>query len=171
MTKTLVMSAIIVSVILLSGTLGYTLSNPDAFASGQGKGGDKEKGKPGHAQEGCENAKEKSKGKTKNPHCEEELTCEDRCALAGEDRFQACIAAGGDEERCDRERRLAEFQCNITECGAPNTCEICGEIFLEDFSECRQLDFACQDEALGQYFFCIGEDLRDICGIPLPPRR
>jgi len=42
---------------------------PDAFASGQGKGNDSDKGKDGHGQKGCETAKEASKGKTMNPHC------------------------------------------------------------------------------------------------------
>jgi len=42
---------------------------PDAFASGQGKGNDSNKGKDGHGQKGCETAKEASKGKTMNPHC------------------------------------------------------------------------------------------------------
>jgi len=54
--------------IMLTGATVVGL--PDAFASGQGKGNDSDKGKDDHGQKGCENAKQKSKGKTNNPHCD-----------------------------------------------------------------------------------------------------
>jgi len=108
--KTLTFTAIITSVILLSGTLGFVLSNPDAFASGQEGGNDN--GKADHGQQGCDTAAEASEGKTVNPHCEEtnsiqctcgnfvlfpvctSITCGDTQA---EEEFciDECIGAGG----------------------------------------------------------------------------
>ncbi len=77
MKKILTLSEIMIKVILLSGTLGFVLSNPDVFASGQGKGNDEDKGKEGHGQKGCETATNDSQGKTKNPHCETKIACEE----------------------------------------------------------------------------------------------
>ncbi len=76
MNMTLALSAIMIAVILVSGTLGFVLTNPDAFASGQWKGNDENKGKEGHGQKGCETATNASQDKTKNPHCETKIACE-----------------------------------------------------------------------------------------------
>ncbi len=78
MNKTIAFSVIITSVILLSGTLGFALSNTDAFASGQGGGNDNGKGQTGHDYGACEIANEASEGKTQNPHCED---CEIQCLI------------------------------------------------------------------------------------------
>ena len=86
MNKTIAFSVIITSVILLSGTLGFALSNTDAFASGQGGGNDNGKGKGGHDYGACEIANEASEGKTQNPHCE--------------DCVQQCIDAAGGLGKC-----------------------------------------------------------------------
>ena len=72
MTITITISTIITSAILLSGIIGVSLSDSDAFASGQGKGNDKEQGKPGHGEKGCETASAASQGKTNNPHCDDD---------------------------------------------------------------------------------------------------
>jgi len=72
MTNTITITAIITSLILVSGILGISLSNSDAFASGQGKGNDDGQGKPGHGEEGCETASAASQGKTNNPHCDDD---------------------------------------------------------------------------------------------------
>ena len=69
MNKTLTFSVIITSVILLSGTLGFVLSNTDAFASGQGGGNDNGQGQTGHDYGACEIANEASEERTQNPHC------------------------------------------------------------------------------------------------------
>ena len=48
--------SIILVTILVTGTMGFGISTPEAFAA---------------SAQGCENAKESSDGKTNNPHCEE----------------------------------------------------------------------------------------------------
>ncbi len=107
MNKTLTFSVIITSVILVSGTLGFALSNTDAFASGQGGGQDQGKGKGGHDYGACEIAKEASEDRTQNPHCEDcEIQClidvgelsrcltQDprTCVVGNQDAVDACIA-------------------------------------------------------------------------------
>jgi hypothetical protein len=67
MTK--LISAILTAIILTAGLFVTGLGIPDVFGSGQGKGGDADKGKEGHGEKGCEIAKAASGGKTKNPHC------------------------------------------------------------------------------------------------------
>jgi len=99
---------------LLSGTLGFVLSNPDAFASGQGQGKDKGKGEVPHDFEGCPIADEASAEKTQNPHCKE---CVEKC----EDAAQPlrCIRQGGNpEENCENfnERQAEIAACVVAEC-------------------------------------------------------
>jgi len=110
--QTLKISAIITSVILLSGTLGFVLSNPDAFASGQGQGKDKGKGEVPHDFEGCPIAKEASEDKTQNPHCTD---CEQKCVDAAEE-LSKCLTAN--PMSCENfEQVKAEIEaCVVAEC-------------------------------------------------------
>jgi len=116
--------AIITATILLAGIAGYAISTPDAFASGQGKGGDEGKGKGGHGQEGCEKATEASQGKTKNPHCEENNRVECLCVGRGQVNLGICI-----DESCDAAASTCEEICperttpRVLSCGPNEVCE------------------------------------------------
>ena len=65
------LSVTITSIILVTGFLAIGISTPNIFADGQGQGNDNENGNAGHANKGCETAKQASEGKTKNPHCDD----------------------------------------------------------------------------------------------------
>jgi len=131
--KTLVFSAIIISVILVSGTIGYSLSNPEAFASGQGKGKDPGKGNEDHGKKGCETATEASEGKTKNPHCED---CEAGC----EKKFDECIASGTNSKLC-----TIQLQNCLSTCAPPieNLGIVCenagGDVVVQCTNTCEIL--------------------------------
>jgi len=98
---------------LLSGTLGFVLSNPDAFASGQDRGNDQGKGEGGHDFDGCPIASASSERKTQNPHCTE---CVEACVDAAQ-RLR-CAVTGGDPRDCENfDERQAEIKaCILDQC-------------------------------------------------------
>jgi len=122
MNKTIPLIAII-SVILVAGTIGFVISSPDAFGSGQGKGNDEDKGKEGHGQQGCETATEASDGKTKNPHCAEETT-QSACLCIDDSEFEICSA---------------EVDCNVLRAECADFCSSTG---IDDFF-CRVDSQSC----------------------------
>lgn len=56
--------------VLVTGILAINIISTEVYGSGQGKGNDDGKGKPGHGEQGCETAKAASEGRTNNPHCD-----------------------------------------------------------------------------------------------------
>ena len=140
--KTLALSAIIISVILLSGTLGFSFSNPDVFASGQGKGNDGDKGKTGHGQQGCETATKASEGKTKNPHCDEPPQCESNADCSdgdvcnGAEACQEGVCTAGEPARRGTPCEGADTCNPRPSCDGAGICDAGPTLFCEDRNVC-----------------------------------
>ena len=193
MTKIII--AIITSVILISGTLGFVLGNPNAFAENEKVNichfppGNPENAQnimvsinavPSHIEEHgdfvgtCEDGPD-CRNFPDQPACGEP-TCEENCRLKAEESYIQCIASGEDPTRCAIIRDAEIARC-LTTCEPPRdevnlaSCRCAsGEIRLQcTASTCDQgIQTLCNDICGGQAGVISCTPNAEECVLPSP---
>lgn len=175
---TRIIIAIITSVILISGTLGFLLGNPDAFAANEKVNichfppGNPENAQniivsinavPAHIEEHgdfvgtCEDGPDCTNFPDQ-PACGE-LSCEDNCRLRADNYYRECIEDTGDQVNCAIRSRALLEDC-LRDCEPPNDEVNLVSCFCAQTNERPQVCTATTcDDAIELQTFC-----EEVCG-------